>query len=39
MILIQASRNAMVNDFVVRDATKIFTDQKVRLMSSGNSGD
>jgi hypothetical protein len=75
MILIQATRNAMVNDLVVRNvaelaavptgepgrlsrslnralavldaagrptqakATKIFTDQKVRLMSSENSGD
>jgi len=40
MILIQAIRNAMVNDLAVRnvaDLTAVPT--KVRLMSSGNSGD
>ena len=35
MILIQAIRNAMVNDLV---ATKISNDWMVRLMSSGNGG-
>ena len=49
MILIQAIRNAMVNDLVVRNvadlaavnrkAPKTLTDGTIRLMNSGNGGD
>ena len=40
MILIQAIRNAMVNDLAVRNAADLtLVPTKVRLMSSGNSGD
>ncbi len=40
MILIQAIRNAMVNDLAVRNVAELAAvPTKVRLMSSGNSGD
>jgi hypothetical protein len=49
MILIQAIRNAMVNDLVVRNvadlaavnrkAPETLTDGTIRLMNSGNGGD
>jgi hypothetical protein len=40
MILIQAIRNAMVNDLAVRNAAELAAvPTKVRLMTSRNSGD